>query len=356
MMERRGDPFRRAFILALGLVCLSCQSGRSPSERLDTLFQSPRAEVAERIAPTLLAHARAARDQAVEAAQRGDDDAEADAATEARLWWMAAIAESDADALRREAAEHQEATAQARLAATRDEALRDELLAAQTHRNASLRARAEAARAFTHAEGYEARRLRRDRDATRALYRETARTLLARARVLIAAARALGEAPDGANGPDALEARAAELSANARPERIVEEANALLRDAMALLGRARARRPGPTPAERASLIAAAAERGLTATVTERGLELTGSTLDRGQAITQLAALILAHPHQGVLLVAMGNRSPRRRLYARARSIRASLVEGGVPEERLRAMELAADIETPLLALIFVSYA
>ena len=170
---------------------------------------------------------------------------------------------------------------------------------------------------------------------------------------LIAASRALG-APGSAAG--ALEERLTALRRAPRPELVVTEADVLLSDAMALLGRARAALP-VSATEAAALLEAARERGLSPTRGERGIELRGAPLERPTAagLRQVAALLNAHPQGGVQILMVGPVAQRSAGRRRAASLRAGLLAGGVPPERLSVVEITVDVETPGLGLLLPAY-
>ena len=141
-----------------------------------------------------------------------------------------------------------------------------------------------------------------------------------------------------------------------RPELVVTEADVLLSDAMALLGRARAALP-VSATEAAALLEAARERGLSPTRGERGIELRGAPLERPTAagLRQVAALLNAHPQGGVQILMVGPVAQRSSGRRRAASLRAGLLAGGVPPERLSVVEITVDVETPGLGLLLPAY-
>lgn len=345
---------RRALVFALAMALVGCGgSSPPPTQTLTPLFEGTRVDTARAAAPGLMAQADAAREAAAAAEHAGQSERASELATEARLWLGAALAVTDQLAFEREREADLVATDEAQLRTVALLRERESVVERDASAQTAALARASASAAFEHAATYEARRLRRDDPDTRALYRETSRALLERSAALIAASRALGAPVDAAA---ALEARLTVLRRAPRPELVVTEADVLLSDAMGLLGRARAALP-PNPAERDALVEAASERGLSATRSERGMELRGAPLTRATptAQRQIAALLNAHPQGGEQILVVGSvaqRSGGRRLAA---SLRTALLAGGVPAERLSVVEILADVETPGIALALPAY-
>jgi hypothetical protein len=345
--------FRAAALVAL-LATGGCGAGSAPpAQTLTPLFEGSRVDEARATAPHLMAQADAAREAAASAERAGRTDEAAELATEARLWLAAALAVTDQQAFEREREADVAATDVARQRAVALQLERESVVEEEATARAAALASESAQRAFEHAAGYEARRLRRDDPETRALYRETSRALLERSAALIAASRALG-APGSAAG--ALEERLTALRRAPRPELVVTEADVLLSDAMALLGRARAALP-VSATEAAALLEAARERGLSPTRGERGIELRGAPLERPTAagLRQVAALLNAHPQGGVQILVVGPVAQRSSGRRRAASLRAGLLAGGVPAERLSVVEVTVDVETPALGLLLPAY-
>lgn len=340
--------------LVLALNVSGCGAGSAPpAQTLTPLFEGSRVDEARAAAPHLMAQADAAREAASSAERAGQRDEAAELATEARLWLAAALAVTDEQAFERERAADVAATDVARQRAVALQLEREAVVEEEASMRVAALASASAQRAFEHAAGYEARRTRRDDPETRALYRETSRALLERSAALVAAARALGAPPDAAS---ALEARLSELRRAPRPELVVTEADVLLSDAMALLGRARAALP-VSASEVAALLEAARERGLGPTRGERGIELRGAPLERPTAagLRQVAALLNAHPQGGVQILVVGPVAQRSAGRRRAATLRAGLLAGGVPAERLSVVEVTVDVETPGLGLLLPAY-
>lgn len=334
--------------------CLACGGGSAPpNQTLVPLFEGARIDDARTHAAELMAQADAARDAALLAEQAGESEQAAELATEARLWLAAALASADQRSFEQERAADLAASA---VAAQQTVALvneRERVVESEAQAQTGALAADAARQAFEHAAGYEARRLRRDDPETRALYRETSLVLQQRSAALLAAARALGAPADAAGS---LDARLAELRRAPRAELVVEQADALLADALALLGQARAGHP-VTPGERGALLEAARERGLTAVEGERGMELRGPHLDRAQAagLRQVAGLLAAHPHGGVQILVIGPVARRSAGGRRATALHAGLLRAGVPAERLSIVEVVADVEAPGLALSLPAY-
>ena len=351
-----------ACLLSLaGVVGLTaCGSSPPAAQTLTPLFDTPRVSAAREAAPEFMARAEAARGRAQAAEAQGDQDAAADHATEARIWLSAALARMDRVTFEAQRDEHLEAEGVASAHARTLDQEREGVVERQAQLRVAELARQEATRAFTHAEGYEPRRLRRDETENRALYRETTRVLLQRSAALIAAARALGAGTANADAltadADALETRLRALRTERRPETVVTEADTLLGDALALLGQARAGAE-VSDQERATLAAAAEERGLRAVRSERGFELHGGALTRPSVagLRQLAALVNAHPHGGVQILVVGPRSARAQGLRKAAAIRAGLLANDVSEERVQVTELRADVESPAVVLLLPAY-
>jgi hypothetical protein len=327
--------------------------GAPPTQSLVPLFEGARVEQARAHAPELTALAEAAREAALRAERDGHGEEASALATEARLWLAAALATSDQrrfDQEREADLAARERTEQRVVAVNRE---REQVVEREADARVQALAGAEAQRAFAHAAGYEARRLRRDDADTRALYRETSLALQQRCAAVIAAARSLGAATDEAA---ALEGRLGTLRQSRRAEDVVADADVLLRDAMGLLGRARAALPADA-SEPAALVEAATERGLSATRGERGLELRGASLERPRpaALRQLAALLEAHPRGGVQILIIGPVSQRSAGRRRASALRAGLLQAGVAAERLSVVEVVVDAENAGLALGFPAY-
>ncbi|MCB9659810.1 MAG: hypothetical protein H6726_19330 [Sandaracinaceae bacterium] len=341
-----------ALLVALGGA--GCGGGPPPpTQSLVPLFEGSRVELARQAAPELMAQAEAARDEAARSEREGQTEDAGELATEARLWLAAALAEADAQALDRERASDTEAAERAAGATLQLEREREAVVSADADAQAAQLASATAQRAFEHAAGYEARRLRRDDPDTRALYRETSLALQQRTAALLAAARAMG-APTA--DVDRLEQQLATLRTAPRAELVVAEADALLSDASALLGAAR-RGHGADPNETAALIEAAGERGLQATRSERGLQLHGRLVDRPEraALQQLAALLAAHPRGVVQILVLGPRARTAALRRKASALQAGLARAGVPAERVTVVEVSADMEEPGLRLALPAY-
>lgn len=330
---------RRVNRLALTILVCAC-GGASSSTRLAGLFDNDRAAGARQTSPASYQRAEEARDRALFAEAHDDDAAAADHATASRLWLAAAMADSETEALRSEAATFDaEATAAERLAAER-EAMRERIVENAARTRAAAVARTEATRTFEHAQGYEARRLRRDDPETRQLWRQTTRALLRRATLLLAAAEQLGAPRDRLQE---LRTRRDQLAAQTRAELLIADANTLVADAQALLGRARlaAAAEGPTDAERQALREAAESRGYSVERTERGLELSAAGFARptDTALTQLSGVLRAHPRGPVLIVGTAPRQAT--AAAAAGALRDRLVNAGVPADRISAVGVAS---------------
>ncbi len=312
--------------MRLALILLLAGCGGAPTAGMRLAFEEADVARAER-APDLLARAREARDRAEAAAAAGDEDAAADHSTEARLWLRAALVE--VDRLELEAArlddEREEETVARRLAQTQSERRARE--ATLGRERAAAVAREQMELAFQAAEARETRR--QDPNAIEPL--AAARAFLDRARLLTAAARALGAPAESAA---ALLATLEAAPTTRDGSQALREALGLHRQALTLLGQARAESP-VTPAVVASLVESAKERGLEVSLTPDGAFV---SLDRSD-VSKMADLIREFPHGPVRLQGRG-----------ARRFQAALGrEEGVRRARLSSDEAAGELSAQLPA-------
>ncbi len=302
---------RRSLPSILALILLvACAT--SSTAGIEVAFEAADVDRAER-APDLLLRAQRARELALAAAERGDEAAAGDHATEARLWLQAALVEADRLELEeaRLADEAQEETLAQELADTRSERRARE--AEIGRERAADVAREQMELAFAAAEARENRRPSPMDPAT------AARAFQGRARLLAAAARALG-APTERVG-ELLEALL-ELGTVRDGQRALREALTLYRRALVLLGEARASSP-VTPAVVASLVASGRERGLEVSVTPDGAFVTLGRNDE----SKVADLLREFPHGPARLAGRG-----------ARRLGTTLVRADLPEGRLEIDE------------------
>jgi len=276
-------------------------------------------------APDLVVAGDRARARAEEALAAADDDAAEDHATRARLLYDAAVVEAERVAMERARLELEMEIEAQTVAAADAERARAEVDAERGRLRAAEVAEDQARMAFAQAERDEERRARRRRSETNVAHRQASNALFARARLVLAAARAMG----------ADEAAVAEVQAQLEAERdpteSVAAADAAHRAALVLLGEARAAHP-VTDEARASLRAAALERELEVEMLPTGLAVRGDVMvgrrvSPGRA-SALAQLVIAHPHGPVQV--HGSARERRALIAalRAREVEAArLVEG-----------------------------
>lgn len=357
---------RRTLVLALALLALVGCGPAKPSETLRELFDTPEAEQARERAPDLFADAHRARDETARAQGAEDEVAAADHATRARLLLAAAVAESERIALeeRRLAAEARTRRAIAR--ARRDEVARREVLRGLELELAARVAEEQGRVAFTVATEDEARRYRATAAEREQMHREAAAFLEQRARLVLAAAEAMGA--DAAEVA-ALRARLDEDDRGRTPAALVEAADRDLRQAYVLLGRARGRGERPDRDARAALVARATELRFGVEQHDRGLVVSTDAVFTGRAtrpargaVERLSELLLAHPIGPVRLevhAAMPASPARQRLVtARAEALAAALAEAGVPRDRLRAegvAENAASESTNRVDVVFTAY-
>lgn len=80
-----------------------------------------------------------------------------------------------------------------------------------------------------------------------------------------------------------------------------------------------------------------------------------SSVPRRRGLRQVAALLNAHPQGGVQILVVGPVAQRSSGRRRAASLRAGLLAGGVPAERLSVVEVTVDVETPALGLLLPAY-
>jgi hypothetical protein len=344
--------------MGLLVVCtLGCAGGGS-SHHLDRAFAQEGVREARQGAPDLVAAAERARKRAAEAEARGDREGAEDHATRARLLLSAAVAE--AERLRLEA-ERIDAERQARALEARalDAEQEREAVAQESRRLLAARlARDQASKAFEAAEEAETRRARRRGDDVQARYRDAARFLRDRARLVVAAAVSLGATAD--DGPAAKAAQALSASESTRDaSRAVIEAERALQLALRALGEARARRDGPTEAEVASLVQTAGEMGLRVERSERGMRVAppGRRWER-RAIERLATLLASHPHGAVRVegnVPGGGAAAERRAEARAKALATALERAGVSSKRMAVGTAPAPTGAPEVEVLLLAY-
>jgi hypothetical protein len=184
------------------------------------------------------------------------------------------------------------------------------------------------------------------------MYREAFALVVGRARLVLAAAVAVGADPEAA---ERIRTRLDELRIGRRPDAAMESADALLREANALLGSARARAAAqPSTDEVAALVAEATEAGFAVERLERGLVVTlpvrGNSARPGDgAIAALARLVAAHPHGPVRIEVT---APNRRAQAQADALVGALTDAGAGRERLGATGIEG---APRVDAVFVSY-
>lgn len=333
-------------LLLSALALVACGGAPSARSTIGDLFEGPEIGAARERAPDLLALAESARDEADAAWRAGQEAAAQDHETRARLLVGAAIAEADRVALdvRRQEAEAREEAAVAQ--ANRDDAQRAELTRAQSRQLAADVALQEGRSALAQAERDEVRRARRHAPQTKQAHRIAATALARRARMTVAAARAMG-APE-------TELMALLTSLEARPTNPTEAlalADRVHSEALGLLGGARSSRGRATAAELRSLVEAARAAGFEVRSLPRGVVLSDRALPGRGALstgraTRLADIVRAHPHGEVLLQA-----PDARTASRFEAVQRFLADApGVDPARLRAATVEGDAQ-----IVFVAY-
>ncbi|NOY93173.1 MAG: hypothetical protein GXP55_18465 [Deltaproteobacteria bacterium] len=322
--------------------------------RDDTLATEFRSQLAVRARGSdRMQGAEAARRRAAQASVAGDEDAANDYRTEARLLLEAAETEVETRDLERErrAAERREeaATTEAvRLETTREEEARD--LAREL---AGDLAREQARQAFTQAEEDEARRTRRNAGPVAAARRRAAASLSLRARLVLAAAEAMGAPSDQV---DALRASLAVRATD--PVRALSRADDALSRALTLLGQARAAQPGDVASERASLEAAAQDRGFVLEARPEGLVVRAPSVfpraarPNAARLAHVLDLVRAHPRGPIAVTLSGTGALARR--QRAAILRAYGVD---PPSGLRFEVSAPSAASPAgsIELLFFAF-
>lgn len=310
----------------LALLLVSACGGAPPRTGLGELLDVEQVSEARVRAPDLVAEAEAAAADAEQAHLQGRDEAASDHTTRARLLLEAAVVESQRLAIEEERLEV-DARAEAHSAlAARIESERAARAAEIARERASQIAVREAARAFEVAEADEARRLARRSTEVQQTRRQATSALLDRAGLLLAACRVLG----------AEEARLAELEERVAAARALPDVDDALRaadaahgSAMLLLGEVRSG-SSPTPEMRRGLLRMLQERRFDASAGTDGVHV----VVRPTGLASLAEILGAHPHGPVILVGSANETRR---------LRTTLVEGGVPEDRIAVRVVRAPL-------------
>jgi hypothetical protein len=305
------------------------------------------AEIRER---ARLRTASLARSEAEAAHAAGDVDAEGDATTCARLYLEAALVEARRAEEERARAVAERATQEAEDAALRDETARLALEQETTRRAAAQVAEVELARALARAQATEPRRGARLPSGDLEDARLAARALARRARLLLAAAAALGATDAETRPADALlTAYEATLAPRPRGAEVqvsdaLAAADAARRAAETVLGAARARLGAPGPEAVAALAETAHLAGLEAQRSERGVLLYAAafrgsaTAPDAAAVGALATVLRAHATGPVLVEQEATADAAGARLARTRAARLvqALVAAGLPAARLGA--------------------
>ena len=320
----KGSQRRLAFVL--GGLLLGCGGASAPPL---SLVPDEDLSEARQAAPDLVVEVDRAEELALAAQREGDDEAAEDYATLSRLFAEAALLETERQQLEGQVLGLQERLEQTAGEAAALEAQRAELDAQLGRRRAAALARQEARAAFERAERDEERRVRRRSGENAIMHRRAALTLLRRARILAAAAGALGA---NENAVLLVQDEALQAERQGDPTEALRAASAIHRRALELLGQARSAHPVSSSATQA-LLEMATERGVEAEVSEGGVLLQGE-LQNGRRfntgrVRALADLLLAHPHGPVVL--QGSQRTTQSLLRQLGGV-------GVARERLQAGE------------------
>ena len=314
------------------LIAVAC--GAAQSEPV-SLFEPGELNAAREHAPDLVAAAEAAEEDAQRAHLANDDSASRDYATRARLLLEAAVVESqriEENQERLQLEEQADAATHELVALQEERAALSQQLARE--RAAGL-ARQQASLAFERAVDDEPRRHRARSTELSSARREAARALAHRSMLVVAAAGAMGADADRVR--PIAEAAQEVLSINA-PDAAIRRAAQVHRQALQLLGAARARHAVDAAAV-AAFVAAGRERGFNVEVRPEGLvwtQLPRPSRARAQAWAELVA---AHPHGPVQV-----RGPARQTAGLVAAFRAV-----ASDERVQAVPAAT------LEVIFPAY-
>ena len=367
----------RALRLAGAMCALltACGGAEHPATRLLADRFAARGVAQARVAaPDLIAAAEQARGAAEAAHARGDVDAERDATTCARLYLEAALVESRRTAEGRARATAERAAQAANEAAQRDEAARLAIEETTTRRAAALVAETELARALARAQASEPRRGARLPSGDVEDARTAARALARRARLLLAAAGALGATEAETRLVEAqLTAYQAALAPRARGAEpqiadALAAADAARRAAESVLGVARSRLGAPGPEAVAALVETARIAGVAAQLGERGVSVYAeafrgaASAPEARAVGALATVLRSHAIGPVLVEFEGSRDAAGARLARTRATRLvrALTAAGIPAARLTAPTLdpaaPPDGVAARAVLVFSAYA
>lgn len=345
-----------ALTLLTAFEMAGCGGPPGPAVHLTAVFQQPEVADARRMAPDLMAAADRARADAKRAAEHHDRAAAEDHATRARLLVAAAVAESTRLQLEKErlAAERKARALEAQ--ARNDDQKREQLVRETRRMLAAQVAREQAVKSFADAAIVEERGAARRGGADRARHHEAAEVLRGRARLLLAAARALGLGDDVA-GP--VEQQIEATAKVTPPSAELAQAEAAVEAALRALGKARASRPGPTPEEVQGAWEMATEMGFAVDRTDRGTVLRpasgrwSATMER-----RLASLLASQPAGPVRIEGRTDgrgRASERRARSRAARLEAALVRDGVAADRVDVAVVAGELAQADLQVVLVSY-
>ena len=337
--------------LLLGMLGPACGGATASRGELDNeRFTSSDAERARRLAPDLVARAEQQRAEATRLLEAGEPLVWQDHATAARLWLDAAIVEAQRVELEERRLSLEAETEQADESFARLTAERRELEAEARRQQAAEVARQVAERVLADG-GPDGQGRRTPSAETR---RQAIDVLSTRARLLLAAAQAMGATPTAVAPIEQLLAQA--VAQRGVPGQALVLADRALQQSQLLLGQVRRNRPGATPEETATLVAEARELGWSAEHLERGL--TVRMRSTPPSLVRVASLIQAHPHGPVGMQTYAPAARADAARARAQRIIQGLVAAGVPAERLTISEPLPSVrseDNTAIEIVFPAY-
>lgn len=303
MTRRPRDGQRRraraAALAAGGLVLVACGGARpSPSTLAKAQLGREEFRRAEIAAPDLGARARMGLRLAQAAERDGQALAAEDYATASRLYADATLYAADAQAVDDALSKLHAEERALRLSIEEAEAELSARRRAEADREARRVATEQAERAFALAEAAESKRFRRAAHTLGMEAAEAAKTLLLRARLLVAAALALG-APEAECRALALRITEAERAPDPRTRLTLADGH--VRGALALIGKSRAEREGDVELEVASLVEAARAYGFAVERREDGLQVRARDASP-RSLARLTALAQSFPRGGLVLL------------------------------------------------------
>jgi hypothetical protein len=337
---------RPVSVLAVVLVVAACGASPHSTQALAAELEAAGLLQARQDAPDLVALAEHALEAARDAELAGDEAVASDWATIARSYASAALSERERFALERERAslERERLELERHALALETEARTLEQTAERRDAVRVLERELLAAEQRAIEDEASPRRMRRLATGDAETARRAAAAIGERARLMAAAAVAMGASPTLAS--ERIEAPLAGHQGD------VAVADSAYRAARMLLAEARAGQETPSSAEGEQLLDEARLAELAPARTERGIVLSIASAFRGAALTAsgatrvgLAARILvAHPHAGISIEAS---TPER-----AELVRRSLIAAGVTTPRIGTVQASAADE---LRIVVVGY-